>query len=130
MKRAPHERDTIMTEIKTHGGGCHCGKVRYEVTGDMSQAIACNCSICSKSGTLLAFVAKDQFKLLSGEGVLSDYQFGKQRIHHRFCQGCGLRSFANGTAPDGSEMVAINLRCVDDIDLSSLKIREVDGKSF
>jgi hypothetical protein len=119
-----------MTETMTHAGGCHCGKVRFEVQGDVSQAISCNCSICLKSGTLLAFVGKDQFKLLSGEEMLSDYQFGKQRIHHRFCQGCGLRSFANGTGPDGSEMVAINLRCVDDIDLASLKIREVDGKSF
>ena len=119
-----------MTEMKTHVGGCHCGKVRFEVKADVSQALSCNCSICAKSGALLAFVGKDQFKLLSGEEALSDYQFGKKKIHHRFCQSCGLRSFANGTAPDGSAMFAINLRCVDDIDLSSLKINEFDGKSL
>ena len=119
-----------MTEMKTHAGGCHCGKVRFEVKADVSQAMSCNCSICSKGGALLAFVGKDQFKLLSGEEALSDYQFGKKKIHHRFCQSCGLRSFASGVAPDGSEMFAINLRCVDDIDLSSLKISEYDGKSL
>ncbi len=96
----------------------------------MSEALSCNCSICSKTGALLAFVGKDQFKLLEGEDVLSDYQFGKKHIHHRFCQSCGLRSFANGAGPDGSEMYAINLRCVDGIDLSSLKIKEFDGKSL
>jgi hypothetical protein len=113
---------------KTHTGGCHCGKVRFEVRGDLSKATACNCSMCSKTGTLLAFLPADRLTLLSGGDTLSDYQFGQKRIHHLFCPSCGIRSFARGTAPDGQEMVAVNVRCVDDVDLDALTIRHFDGK--
>jgi hypothetical protein len=118
-----------MTEPKTYTGGCHCGTVRYEVETDIHNVISCNCSICAKTGTLLAFVPASQFKLLSGEDNLTDYQFHKEIIHHLFCATCGVRSFATGTGPDGIEMRAVNVRCLDDVDLSALTITAIDGKS-
>lgn len=113
-----------------HSGGCHCGKVRYEVEMKIENAISCNCSICSKRGSLLDFVPESNFKLLSGEADLRDYQFNKKVIHHLFCTICGVSSFAKGSSPDGSKMIAVNLRCLDDVDLSALKIHEYDGKSI
>ncbi len=118
-----------MSEKKAHAGGCHCGKVRYEVTTDLKMVVSCNCSICSKRGALLTFVPADQFTLKSGEGDLADYQFNKHVIHHKFCKTCGILSFADGKGPDGKDMVAVNVRCLDDVDLGSLKITEFDGKS-
>jgi hypothetical protein len=118
-----------MSETK-HTGSCHCGKVRYEVTGDFKAAMSCNCSICSRTGALLSFVPESEFKLLSGEDALSDYQFNKHRIHHLFCKTCGIRSFARGQKPDGSKMVAINVRCLENFDSDALTVRKVDGKSF
>ena len=118
-----------MPETKTYTGGCHCGKVRYEVTMSLDRIISCNCSICSKTGTLLAFVPADQFELLSGEGDLTDYQFNKKQIHHLFCSTCGVRSFARGKGPDGKEMRAVNVRCLDDVDISTLTPMQFDGKS-
>ena len=112
-----------MTEMKTYTGGCHCGKVRYEVKADLGRVTACNCSICAKTGWLLAFVPADQFTLLSGEDALSDYQFGKKRIHHLFCSSCGIRSFGRGTGPDGRQMRAINVRCLDEVDIGALEIK-------
>lgn len=119
-----------MSETKTFTGGCHCGQVRYEVTTALTPVISCNCSICTKMGSILTFVPKDAFKLLAGEGSLSDYQFNTKKIHHLFCKTCGIRSFANGKAPDGSDVVAINVRCLDDVDVSKLEPMPVDGKSF
>ncbi|WP_044244540.1 GFA family protein [Chondromyces apiculatus] len=119
-----------MSETKNHAGSCHCGKVRYEVATDLGQAISCNCSMCAKKGSVLTFVPADQFKLLSGQDGLTDYQFNKKTIHHLFCSTCGVTSFARGTGPDGKEMVAVNLRCLDDLDLSSLNVTPVDGKSY
>jgi|SRR5680860_235410 len=113
-----------------HTGGCHCGRVRYEVEADIGEVMSCNCSLCQKRGYLLAFVPRSQFTLLSGENEQSDYQFNKKVIHHLFCGTCGVASFARGVAPDGSEMVAINARCLDDIDLDTLTVKPVDGKSF
>ena len=110
-------------------GGCHCGKVRYAVKLDLAKpVISCNCSMCGRSGTLLSFVPADQFTLESGEDVLTDYQFNRHVIHHTFCSVCGIKSFARGTGRDGPT-VAINTRCLDDVDLTKLKITPFDGKS-
>lgn len=95
----------------------------------VEKALSCNCSICEKRGTLLDFVPEAKFKLLSGESNLSDYQFNKKVIHHLFCKTCGVASFGKAVAPDGSKVVAINVRCLDGVDISSLKIQHYDGKS-
>lgn len=120
-----------MSDLPTYTGGCHCGRVRYQVRVDLSQpVIACNCSICSRSGYLLTFVPAGEFKLLSGDDVLTDYLFGHKRIHHLFCAVCGVRSFARGVGPGGAETAAINVRCLDDVDLSPLAVTKFDGKSL
>ena len=112
-----------------HHGGCHCGRVRYAVAGAFDSAISCNCSICSKKGTLLAFVPTESFRLEKGEEALTDYQFNKHVIHHLFCSSCGVTSFARGQKPDGTKMIAVNVRCLDDVDLSAVKRVFVDGRS-
>ena len=111
-------------------GGCHCGAVRYEVTADLDNAITCNCSRCSKLGWILTFTPAESFSLVSGEEKLTDYLFNKHVIHHLFCSICGVESFARGVGPNGAEMVAVNIRCLDDVDLSSLNPTPVDGRSF
>ncbi len=114
----------------SHQGGCHCGAVRYEVKTGLEQTITCNCSICQKTGAVLAFVPAADFTLISGEDHLTDYQFNKKIIHHLFCKVCGIRSFGRGKNPDGSDAVAINVRCLDDVDVASLTPYAYDGKSL
>ena len=120
-----------MTDTKTHTGGCHCGGVRFEVELDLAAPMTeCNCSICGKSGTRLAFVPDHKFTLKSGEEALRDYQFNKKHIHHLFCTTCGVRSFARGAAPDGGMIYAVNVRCLDDVDLTPMTVQHFDGKSL
>jgi hypothetical protein len=119
-----------MSDAKRYEGGCHCGAVRYEVTADLSKVVACNCSMCGRAGTLLAFVGEPDFQLISGEDVLSDYQFNKKRIHHLFCKHCGIKSFARGTRPDGKPMCAINVRCLDGVETDSLSVTHFDGRKL
>lgn len=115
----------------TYQGSCHCGAVRYEVTmAPPTKAAACNCSICSRAGWLLAFAPAASFKLLSGEERLKDYQFGKRHLHHLFCDTCGVRSFSRGSHPGGGEMVAVNLRCLADFDPTGLPVERFDGASL
>lgn len=118
-----------MTE-KKHSGSCHCGAVRYEVELDLEgPGLVCNCSMCRRSGSMLMFTAPDKFTLLSGESNLVDYVFHKHVIHHVFCKTCGIKPFARGKTPRG-EMVAINIRCLDDVDVFTQPTKQVDGKSF
>ena len=102
----------------------------YEVDSDLALVAECNCSICSKRGALWTFVKKAQFRLLKGRDALSDYQFGKKKIHHLFCATCGIGSFSEGVAPNGDETAAINVRCLDGVDVASLKTTPFDGKSL
>lgn len=119
------------TESKTYHGSCHCGAVAYEVTmTPPSQAIACNCFMCSRAGWLLAFVGGDAFRLLSGEDALSKYQFNRKHIDHLFCKHCGIKSFSRGTNRDGSPSVAINLRCLKGFDATKLPVHAFDGASL
>ena len=119
-----------MGATKTFQGGCQCGRVRYEVALDLANpVISCNCSMCGRSGTLLTFVPAAEFKLLSGGDDLTDYQFNHLVIHHLFCSTCGIKSFARGKSRDGGDTVAINARCLDDVDLDALTIQKWDGKS-
>lgn len=114
--------------MSEYQGGCHCGRVTFRVKTDLATTVTCNCSICQKSGTILTFVPTSDFELLSGADNLSDYQFNRKVIHHLFCKTCGIRSFSRGRKPDGGEMVAVNVRCLDDIDLASLSPRSFDGR--
>jgi hypothetical protein len=118
---------TASTAAQT--GGCHRGRVRYQVAPDLSRVISCNCSHCQKRGLLLAFTSPDQFSLTAGQNELSDYQFNKKVVHHLYCSTCGIQSFARGTTPDGKEMVAINVRCLDGVDPTTLTLTPVDGRS-
>ena len=115
---------------KTHTGGCQCGQVRYEVSAEIDEVIACNCSRCGRLGSLLAFIPASDFKLTASKGATSEYLFNKKVIHHLFCSNCGIQSFAHGKGPGGAEMVAINVRCLDDVDPDSFKVKKVDGRSF
>ncbi len=119
-----------MEDTKTYSGGCQCGRVRYEVELDLAQPVlACNCSMCGRSGTLLAFVPEAQFQLRSGADELTDYQFNHHVIHHLFCKVCGIKPFARGVGSGGKGTVAINARCLDGVDPEALTIKKVDGKS-
>ena len=90
---------------QTYTGGCQCGKVRYEVSLELGEVIACNCSRCGRLGLLLAFAPAKNFKLLSGEGATTEFRFNKHVIHHVFCSTCGIQSFARGKRPsDGAAL--------------------------
>jgi hypothetical protein len=115
----------------TYKGGCHCGRVRFEVDLDLSQGTGqCTCSICHKSGWWGTNVKPAAFRLISGEDNLSDYQFNTRQGHNLFCKTCGIRAFGRGHVKEiGGDYVAINVRCLEDADLSEVPVTLRDGKS-
>lgn len=114
--------------MKKHKGSCHCGRVTFEFDGDVATAIECNCSICRMKGALWHGTDDAHFRILSGETELGLYQFGTMTAKHYFCQSCGVSPFSHPRiAPTGW---VVNLRCVEDIDLTSLEIRPFDGQNW
>jgi hypothetical protein len=111
-------------------GSCHCGQVAFEVEGEISSVTACNCSICRRKGILMWFVPRASLTLTTPESALSTYTFNKHVIKHRFCSNCGIHPFGEGTDPKGNAMAAINVRCLDGVDLGSLTVNQFDGKAL
>ena len=110
-------------------GSCHCGRVAYEVEGAIDSALACNCSICRRKGSLLWFVPREQLRLLTPEDAAKTYTFNKHAIRHRFCPACGIHPYAE-SGFKGKPMAAINLRCLEDVDLSGIPVKEFNGRAL
>ena len=103
----------------------------YEVDIEtLTEAMSCNCSICSKRGWLLTFVPESSFRLLSGKDEVTTYNFNKNQINHIFCKTCGTASYGTGSDASGNIMVAINVLCLDDVDIDSLQINKFEGKNI
>lgn len=111
-------------------GSCHCGQIAFEVEGELTQVMDCNCSICSKKASLLWFVPRQQLRLHTPEENMSTYTFGEKTIQYRFCPTCGIHPFGEGTDPSGHSMAAVNVRCLDEVELSSLSIEHFDGRAL
>ncbi|MGZ3158318.1 MAG: GFA family protein [Burkholderiaceae bacterium] len=111
-------------------GSCHCGKIAFQVEGEITNAMACNCSICSKKGTLMWFVPRDKLQLLTPEQAMRTYTFNKHVIKHHFCDTCGIHPFGEGVDPKGNVMAAINIRCLDGIDLDTIPVQHFDGRAL
>lgn len=113
-----------------HKGSCHCGKIAYEVEGDFNEVLECNCSHCSRKGFLLWFVPRDKLALKTPESNLSEYTFNKHKIRHQFCASCGTQPFAFANGPDGKPTAAINIRCLENVDLENVKRKPFDGRKL
>ena len=113
----------------SYRGGCHCGRVAFTVEGSPSELMECNCSICTKRGSLLWFVPREDLVLQTPEADASTYTFNKGHIRHRFCAVCGCAPYAEGTDAKGRPMAAVNARCLDEIDLAALARVAFDGRS-
>ncbi|WP_375739592.1 GFA family protein [Pseudomonas boanensis] len=111
-------------------GSCHCGKIAFEVEGNLEQVMDCNCSLCSRRGYLLWFVPRDQLHLETPASDLSTYRFNRMHIAHHFCATCGCAPFGEALDPKGNAMAAVNVRCLEDVPLDGLKVVKVDGRSF
>jgi hypothetical protein len=116
-------------ELTKHRGGCHCGRVRFEVLAPARIRVnECNCSICSKTGYLHLVVPKERFTLLSGADVLTEYRFNTGQARHLFCSVCGIKSFyVPRSHPDG---YSVNARCLDDGTVEEMTIGHTDGRNW
>ncbi|MGQ0430177.1 MAG: GFA family protein [Gammaproteobacteria bacterium] len=112
-----------------HRGGCHCGRVRFEVEAPADlELLECNCSICARSHFLHLIVTRERFRLLSGNEALVEYRFGTGVARHLFCGTCGVKSYyVPRSHPDG---YSVNARCLDPSTIASMRVRPFDGRNW
>jgi hypothetical protein len=126
MTQTPAETDA--SSLVVHRGRCHCGAVAFEVEAPaVIEALDCNCSICGQSGFVHLIVPRARFRLLRGEGALTDYRFGTGTAVHRFCSRCGIKSFyVPRSNPDG---IDVNVRCLDRSTIAELRVSLFDDSN-
>jgi hypothetical protein len=116
-------------EPRKHKGSCHCGAVRFEVEIDASKGSRCNCSICTKLGVVGGIVKPAAFTLLSGADRLGAYEWGAKVSRRFFCTACGAHCYGSGHLAElGGDFVSVNMNCLDDLELSDVKVVHWDGR--
>jgi len=109
-------------------GGCHCGRVAFEVEGRPERVDECHCSICTKKGYLHWIVPRESFQLLTPAENVSTYTFNTGVAKHHFCPNCGVAAFyIPRSDPD---KIDVNARCLDGVELAGLKIERFDPVCF
>ena len=71
---------------------------------------------------------RGQLTLRTPQDAMSTYQFNKHVINHHFCPTCGCAPFGFGVGSKGEATAAVNVRCLEAIDLSTLKRMPYDGR--
>jgi hypothetical protein len=113
----------------TYRGGCHCGRIAFDVEGEIGEVIECNCSHCRPKGYLLWFLPRQQLHLHTSEADMSTYRFNKHRLAHHFCPVCGVAPFTDGQRGN-LPIAAVNVRCLQGVEPADLDVKQVDGRSF
>jgi hypothetical protein len=114
--------------VTPYRGSCHCGRVAFDVEGELAAVVECNCSICSKKGYLHWIVARDRFRLRTPEDAISTYTFNTGAAKHHFCPVCGVAPFyVPRSHPDA---VDVNVRCLEGVDVATLRVQPFDGLNW
>jgi hypothetical protein len=111
-----------------HHGSCHCGRIGFTAEGEIGEVLSCNCSYCERRGSLLWFVPADKFVLSDPDTDIGSYTFNTHKIEHRFCPVCGIVPFSEAVGPHGPT-IAVNARCLEDVDIEALTVKHYDGRS-
>ena len=114
--------------LSIYEGSCHCGRVRFRVTGDLATVTECNCSVCTKKGLLHLIVALSEFELLQGSDALETYRFNTGTARHTFCRFCGVQPFY--TPRSDPDRIDVNVRCLDGVELAALPRHSFDGRNW
>ena len=115
--------------MTTHKGGCHCGRIRFEVEAPSDLLLSeCNCSICYMVGYQHLIVPRSDFRVTQGEDQLITYEFNTGVAQHYFCSHCGVKSFyVPRSHPTG---ISVNARCLDADTISSATLEPFDGRNW
>jgi hypothetical protein len=114
--------------LQTYQGSCHCRRVTFEVRANLDHVVDCNCSACRRKGALWHGASDSNLRILTGEADLVLYEFNTKTAKHYFCGHCGVHPFIRPRlAPS---QWAVNVRCLDGVDLSSTEVRPFDGANW
>ena len=129
-KKPPEQKEPEKKKAfeRTYRGGCHCGRIRFEVRGSLDRVSECNCSICAKKGYVHWIVPRSAFRLLTQSDNIAAYAFNTKTARHLFCPNCGVASFY--IPRSDPEAFDVNVRCLEGVNLGKLEYDYFDGRNW
>ena len=97
-------------------GSCHCGAVRIEVPSAPEWLASCNCSICRKLGSLVAYYPDDGSVRV--EGKTEPYIWGDRMIALHHCRVCACFTHWETTGESYGRQ-GVNARLLDQFSLEN-----------
>ena len=101
---------------RVHKGSCLCGRIRYEITGELGDFGYCHCTTCRKaSGSVHAAnspVDRDRFRLVGGADVIREFESSPGKFR-AFCSTCGSPMYAYLVAK--RDVIRIRLGSLDTV---------------
>jgi hypothetical protein len=107
-------------------GACHCGAVQVEVPHKPRRITSCNCSICRRYGSLMAYFDPARVKISAPRGGLDRYRWGDRQIAFVRCANCGCFVGWEPMRPPKNRM-GVNMRNFDPAAIAGVRVRRFDG---
>jgi hypothetical protein len=105
---------------------CHCGAVHITVDVAPETVTSCNCSICRRTGALLAYYSPRQVRFTPSPPPTDTYMCGDNSMVFHRCKTCGCHTHWLSVDPAYDRM-GVNMRLADPEVLAKVRIRPFDG---
>ena len=105
---------------------CHCGAVQVEVPHAPNEVKECNCSICRRTGALMAYYSPKDVRVIPESGATDIYTWGDREIEFHRCKVCG--NFTHWSPVDRAlDRMGVNARLMPPEILVDIRILKFDG---
>jgi hypothetical protein len=105
-------------------GSCHCGAVTIRVPHAPEWVGSCNCSLCTKTGWLVAYYPDDAVTV---EGETVAYVWGDRMIGIHHCPICGCGTHWKTLGEDFGKM-GVHARLLEGFDAGAVEVRLLNGE--
>lgn len=108
---------------------CHCGALQLKIEAEAPTTLtSCNCSICRRYGSLMAYFSPKQVTVAAEKGATARYVWGDKMLAFVRCASCGCFSHWEALDPNSTlDRMGVNARLFTNHDISAIPVRRFDG---
>jgi hypothetical protein len=105
----------MKTDRDVWNAACHCKAIQFEVklSDGLNTARRCTCSFCRMRGAVAVTAELGSIKFISGETLLTLYQFNTGTAKHYFCSVCGI--YTHHQRRSNPNEYGVNVACLEGV---------------